>query len=161
MTTVTEKRALIASYMKKLAELDAKAIQENRELTEAELALKNETLDKVSDLQNAVTIQLRQEKTAKDLENTDGPVTIEKKKIPAASFEVRDKDKFPTFGAQLSAVMRAGLPGGHADPRLFNAATGANETTPSEGGSWFSRTSQANCYRKSSLLVSWHLSAAG
>jgi HK97 family phage major capsid protein len=29
--------------------------------------------------------------------------------------------------------MRAGLPGGHVDPRLFNAS-GLNETTPSEGG---------------------------
>jgi len=30
--------------------------------------------------------------------------------------------------------MQAGLPGGTVDPRLWNAATGLNETTPSDGG---------------------------
>jgi HK97 family phage major capsid protein len=48
---------------------------------------------------------------------------------------VKDKEKFGSFGQQLASVMVAGLPGGHADPRLFNAAaSGLNETTPSDGG---------------------------
>jgi HK97 family phage major capsid protein len=39
------------------------------------------------------------------------------------------------FGDQLKAVVQAGIPGGSADPRLFrNAADGANEAVPSEGG---------------------------
>ncbi len=41
---------------------------------------------------------------------------------------------FSTFGEQMSAVMRAGLPGGQVDPRLYNAATGLSETVPSDGG---------------------------
>jgi HK97 family phage major capsid protein len=46
----------------------------------------------------------------------------------------RSKDKFGSLGEQIAAVIKAGSPGGHADPRLFNAASGLNETVPSEGG---------------------------
>lgn len=44
---------------------------------------------------------------------------------------------FPSFGQQLTAIMRAGIPGGQTDPKLHQvqgAATGLNETTPSDGG---------------------------
>lgn len=41
---------------------------------------------------------------------------------------------FSSLGEQLTAVMRAGVPGGQIDPKLYNAATGLNETVPSEGG---------------------------
>jgi len=41
---------------------------------------------------------------------------------------------FQNFGDQLRAVAHAGMPGGKIDPRLYNAATGLNETVPSEGG---------------------------
>ena len=43
------------------------------------------------------------------------------------------KDRFATFGEQLLAVQRASRPGAQPDPRLF-AASGLNETVPSEGG---------------------------
>ena len=44
---------------------------------------------------------------------------------------------FPTFGQQLVSVMRAAIPGGQVDPKLHQiqgAATGLNETVPSDGG---------------------------
>lgn len=43
---------------------------------------------------------------------------------------------FGSFGEQLSSVVRAGLPGGQVDQRLFQvrAATGMGETVPSDGG---------------------------
>jgi HK97 family phage major capsid protein len=41
---------------------------------------------------------------------------------------------FSSLGEQLQAVMRAETPGGKTDPRLYNAASGLNETTPSDGG---------------------------
>ncbi len=41
---------------------------------------------------------------------------------------------FSSFGEQLVSVVHAGMPAGQVDPRLFNAATGLNETTPSDGG---------------------------
>lgn len=42
---------------------------------------------------------------------------------------------FRNVGEQLQAIRAAGIPGGQTDPRLFQAAaTGLNETVPSEGG---------------------------
>lgn len=41
---------------------------------------------------------------------------------------------FNSLGEQMKAVVEAGRTGGKVDPRLFNAATGLNETIPSEGG---------------------------
>ena len=46
----------------------------------------------------------------------------------------RSSGEFAGLGEQLQAVMRAGLPSGQTDPRLFNAASGLNETVPSDGG---------------------------
>lgn len=40
---------------------------------------------------------------------------------------------FSSLGEQLSCIARASSPGGHADPRLYNA-TGLGETIPSDGG---------------------------
>jgi len=44
------------------------------------------------------------------------------------------KEKFSSFGQQMAAVVRASMPNGSVDPRLFNAASGLNETNPSDGG---------------------------
>jgi len=41
---------------------------------------------------------------------------------------------FASFGEQLMAVRNAAMPGGQVDPRLYAAASGLNETTPSDGG---------------------------
>ncbi len=46
----------------------------------------------------------------------------------------RSDGPFGTFGEQLVSIMAAGMPAGQTDPRLFAAATGLNETTPSDGG---------------------------
>jgi HK97 family phage major capsid protein len=46
-----------------------------------------------------------------------------------------DEKRFATFGEQLLAAYRAAAPGGHVDERLSTrAASGLNETTPSDGG---------------------------
>ena len=43
---------------------------------------------------------------------------------------------FKSFGEQMAAVMRAGLPGGETDQRLYDirAASGLSESVPSDGG---------------------------
>ena len=41
---------------------------------------------------------------------------------------------FAHAGEQLAAIANAARPGSQTDPRLYNAASGANETVPSEGG---------------------------
>ena len=140
MKTITQYREDIKALMDKSAAMDAKAVLENRELTEAEIALKNEILDTVEDLHKTVATLERQERMQNFLSKPEEPVTgpvAASKRAGASGIEVGEdrasKDRFTSFGQQIIAVMHAGLPGGHIDPRLYNA-TGLNETTPSDGG---------------------------
>lgn len=134
MKTLTQYREDIKNLMKKVADIDAKCTVEDREITEAELALKNEMLDTVEDIKKIVATMERQERISRDL---SGPTAqAETKPKPSGSVEVREREKFGSFGEQMAAIMRAGLPGGHIDPRLKiqAAASGLNETIPSDGG---------------------------
>lgn len=135
MKTVTQYREDIKSLMKKSADIDAKCVAENRDPNEAELTLKNEIFDTVKEYQHIVNTMERQERIAAELERPQAPVTQPKPQNDKerSRVEVRDKDRFSSFGEQMAAVMRAGLPGGQTDPRLYNA-TGLGETTPSDGG---------------------------
>ena len=46
-----------------------------------------------------------------------------------------EEKRFATLGEQLLAAYRAAMPGGHTDERLSTrAASGLNESTPSDGG---------------------------
>lgn len=132
MKTVTQYKADIAALMKKAGDIDAQAIAENRELTSDELALKNEILDTVDGYQEIVKTQERQARTQAILEQPEVPKTVQAK-IPAQAVTVKNKEKFSSFGEQLAAIVKASSPGGHADPRLFNAASGMNETVASDG----------------------------
>ena len=135
MKTLSQYKDDIKALMKKAADIDAQCINENREPASDELALKNEILDTVQDYQNIVKTMERQERMQNSLEKPDVPLTRPApQNTNTGRVEVRDKDRFGSFGEQLAAVLRAGVPGGHTDPRLFNAATGMNETTPSDGG---------------------------
>lgn len=134
MKTLSQYREDIKNLMKKVADIDAKCVNENREPMDDELLLKNEILDTVEDLRKIVAAQERQERIQKQL---DGPVDEpdiprgpQKKQPP----QTREKDRFATLGEQIAAVTNAGRPGGSVDPRLFNAATGLGESVPSEGG---------------------------
>jgi HK97 family phage major capsid protein len=134
MKTLTQYRADIAALMAKAGDIDAKAVNESRDLNEAEVALKNEILDEVESLHKTVATLERQERLAAKLAAPEPKQTVEKKvepKIEGGEPQAR-KDRFNSFGEQLAAVLRAGTDRG-IDPRLFNA-TGLNETTPSDGG---------------------------
>jgi HK97 family phage major capsid protein len=132
MKTITQYKEDIRNLMRKVADLDTKATADNRDLAESELAIKNEIFDTIEDLNKIIATMERQERMSKFLEAPAGAVTIQHgtQKPP----ETRDKDKFSNLGQQLAAVMVAGRPGGSVDPRLFNAATGMNETVQSDGG---------------------------
>jgi HK97 family phage major capsid protein len=137
MKTVTQYKEDIKVLMDRVAKMDTKAIGENRDLTDAELTIKNEIMDTVEEYRRTITTLERQQRISDSLERPDQPLTVPKSGKPQAQSTHEKKDRFGSFGEQLAAVMRAGLPGGHADPRLFNirgAATGLNETVPSEGG---------------------------
>ncbi len=136
MKTISQYKEDIKALMKKAEDIDAKAVAENRELTEAEVSLKNDILDGVEEINKTVRVLERQDRLKTTLETPEEPKTVENRS--AGHYEVgedqRKKDRFGSFGEQMAAIMRAGVPGGNVDPRLFNAATGASETVPSDGG---------------------------
>lgn len=140
MKTISQYREDIKALMKKAADIDAKATNENRDMNEAEIALKNDILDAVEDLHKTVATMERQERLSSTLSQPEDRKTVEgqkKDKNLMDRIEIgtdsRSKDKFNSLGQQLSAIMQAGAPGGNIDPRLYNA-TGLNTTTPSDGG---------------------------
>jgi len=134
MKTLTQYREDIKNLMKKVADIDTKCTAESREITEAELALKNELLDTVEDIRKVVTSMERQERISRDLEKPEGSLTVPKD-VKIETVDTSTKDKFNSFGEQMMSVMRAGLPGGNIDPRLYNTrATGLGESVPSDGG---------------------------
>jgi HK97 family phage major capsid protein len=139
MKTISQYREDIKSLMEKSAALDAKALGENRDLTESELALKNELLDEVENIHKTVSTLERQERMNAKLKVPEGETRKAAKTVATGSgIEVgedrRSKDRFNSLGEQMAAIMVAGTPGGRVDPRLYNTASGLNETTPSDGG---------------------------
>uniref|UniRef100_A0A6M3IRR4 Putative capsid protein n=1 Tax=viral metagenome TaxID=1070528 RepID=A0A6M3IRR4_9ZZZZ len=135
MKTITQYKEELKALMKKSGEIDAKATQESRNLTSTEVALKNEIFDTVDELKGIVATMERQERVAATLEAAGTSVAVENRITSfQAAAAVRSQDRFNCLGEQLTAVMRAGNPGGNVDPRLFNAATGLGETVQSDGG---------------------------
>jgi HK97 family phage major capsid protein len=135
MKTLAQYREDIKALMKKAGDIDAKATIENRDLSESEVSLKNEILDAVDDTRKIVSTLERQQRITDDLEKPEAAASRSRSVQKAQ--EPESKEVFPSFGAQLAAVMRAGIPGGSVDPRLNNiraAASGLNEGTPSDGG---------------------------
>jgi HK97 family phage major capsid protein len=135
MKTITQYREDIKQLMEKSGDINAQAISERRELTNAEVSLKNEILDKVEELEGIVHTMERENNVGTRLEKPTERKTVEKNS--GHKFEVgadnRSKQKFTSLGEQMAAIMRAGVPGGNVDPRLYNA-TGAGESVPSDGG---------------------------
>lgn len=132
MKTLTQYRDDIKALQKKAGDISAKATAENRDPNEAELALQNEIMDEVESIQKIVGTIERQERLRVALDApANEPLT---KPGPQAKVQDRPQDRFATFGEQLVAVMRASV-GRGTDPRLFRAAaSGLNETIPSDGG---------------------------
>jgi HK97 family phage major capsid protein len=134
MKTITQYREDIKALMKKATDIDAKCGLENREPNEAELSLKNEIMDTVEEYNKIVASMERQERLTRHLDAPANP-PVTRPGPSARAPERTDRERFGSFGQQLAAVMHAGMPGGRVDPRLFTAAaSGLNETVPSEGG---------------------------
>ena len=133
MKTISQYKEDIKALMKKASDIDAKCINENRDPLEAELTLKNELLDTVQEYQEIIKTMERQDRMRESLEKPGDALTVPKNAKIETS-DSRSKDKFGSLGEQLMAVINAGKPNGKVDPRLYNAASGMNETVPSEGG---------------------------
>jgi HK97 family phage major capsid protein len=132
MKTIPQYKKEIKDAMDVVSAITAKAATENRDLTVDEVGGINEINAKIKTTQDMVAALEDSEVLNAAMNAPAAPVTTERR--PAMSAVQADKEKFKTIGEQLFAVMKAGVPGGHADPRLFNAATGLNETVPSDGG---------------------------
>ena len=137
MKTITELRENIARFLKKMEDIDLRCQSENRELSADEIKDKKDMMDEVDGLRAILDTREREERLRKEME-APANAPLSKPRPQGAKDEPRDqrKDRFPTFGHQLVAAVRAGTPGGQVDPRLLNirAATGLGETTPSDGG---------------------------
>lgn len=133
MKTITQYREDVKALIQRVDDIQNKATTESRNLTTDEVAYLKEVNDQISGLTDMIKTVEESEKLRAALSTPETPQTVEKKR-PAMSVQVNDKEKFRTIGDQMVAVMRAGMPGGHVDPRLYNAASGLNETTPSDGG---------------------------
>lgn len=142
MKTLSQYREDIKNLMKKVSDIDAQCVNEGRDISESELVLKNEILDTVEDLRKIVNSMERQERIANALDGPSTPPSTVPKdgsngKLKGHRIDMTDsrsKDRFKSLGEQIASVIKAGSPGGHVDPRLYNAASGLNETVPSEGG---------------------------
>jgi len=135
MKTITQYREDISNLTKKVGDLDAVATAETRDLNDTEITLKNDILDRIEETEKVVLAMERQERI---IDRLAKPAERKIKPKDTTTYEVgddnRSKDKFNSLGEQLAAVMNAGMRSGSVDPRLFNAASGLNETTPSDGG---------------------------
>lgn len=137
MKTVTQYRDDIAALMKKIGDMDAKCIAENRDPTEEELNLKTEMMNKVATTRKIVEAQERQEVMATELAAPTTALTVADGVRISGGADRAGKDTFLSLGENLVAIMQAGIRGGAVDPRLRNiqaAATGLGETIPSDGG---------------------------
>ena len=132
MKTIKQYREDIVALMQKVGDIDGKATVENRNLADHEIKFKNELLDEVENIHTLIENMERTEEVTNRLNKSNGVQTTPRQRVEVGEDRAR-KESFLSLGEQLSAVMKASMPGGHADPRLFNA-TGANETVPSEGG---------------------------
>lgn len=136
MKTVTEMREEVKNLMQTLGDMRTRCMQENRDPSADEVRISGEILDKVENLEQLIALELRQEATTARIERSQHePI----KPNPQASVvnPSRDQDRFRSFGEQMLAVLRAGLPDNRiVDPRLRvrNAASGLHEGLGSEGG---------------------------
>jgi len=110
-------KADIQALTKKKFEIVAKAQGQGRETEPAEDIVIAELDGAINGLKNELEKPLEPLTMPGSLKSNNGP--------------------FNSFGEQLAAVQRAGTPDSKPDQRLYdirNAATGLNETVPSEGG---------------------------
>ena len=134
MKTITQYREDIANLMKKVADIDAQCIAENRDTNPKEVETKTDIFDRVRELKTIIESMEEQESIVGELEKPRTALTLPNN-AKIETTDSRSKDKFNSFGEQMAAVMHAGSPGGMVDPRLrIKAATGLGESVSSDGG---------------------------
>ena len=136
MKTAKQIKEEIDLTLKKLGDMRSLCISENRDPSQEERKEANSLLSKVDELEELLALETRTAETIDRAAQTD---TEDSDRTPVGDSEARNiidrRSNFASMGEFLQAVMRAGTPGGIVDPRLSTrAATGLNETIPSDGG---------------------------
>ena len=137
MKTISQYREDIKELMGKIDAVRAKCVAENRDPAPEEISHMNNLLGDVEEIRKIVATLDRQERISTSLEAPVSHPESRPHPVITANQQDRPRDRFSSFGEQMAAVMQAGVPGGQVDPRLRNmraAASGLNETVPSDGG---------------------------
>jgi len=135
MKTVTQYKEEIKALFDRATKMGAVCSAEGRDYTDEEVTLRDKIFATISDYERIIKSIEQEEAISNKLSAVPQALTSPKPQRPLITVEDRAaKDKFNSFGQQMAAIMRAGIPGGRVDPRLLNAATGLNETVPSDGG---------------------------
>ena len=135
MRTIKQIKEDIGSVMKKLGDLRALCVAQNRDPSEEERAQASTFLDEVDELEAILASEIRSRDTIDRVKGPDKepertPIDTRKDK------QTRDnREHFASSGEFYQAVMRAGSPDKQIDPRLSTrAASGLSESIPSDGG---------------------------
>lgn len=135
MKTIEQYQSEVAALLENISKVKAKATNENRNLNKEELAYIDECNCEIKDLKKMVGILQESENLSNDAEVPERSETSPMAQSRKLKIEVGDrKERFGSLSEQLIAVMTAARPGGHIDPRLYNAASGLSESVAADGG---------------------------
>ena len=134
MNTIKQMKEDVGSILKELGNIRAICTQENRSPNAEEIVFANGKLTEIEGLEENIKLEERTQGAIGRSEETPGEVP--KPVVSTATSRVHDeREHFASDGEFYQAVMRAGSPGGHVDPRLSTrAASGLSEGIPSDGG---------------------------
>lgn len=113
-----------------------KAENEKRDVTEDEKKRYDAILEEAESLRGKISLEERQADLERELREVPEGERAERPAPEQRGKKADDPEKrFESFGEFLTAVRKAGSPGGGLDPRLSTrAASGMNEAVPSDGG---------------------------
>lgn len=131
---LNEMRKKRASLIAEARTLLDKADGEKRDLSTEERAKYDELQGEAGRVAERIKLEERQAEAEADLGKVAEPEK-EVREAPRGQTDEEKEKRFSTLGEFLVAVRRAGSPAGGLDPRLSTrAATGMNESVPSDGG---------------------------
>jgi HK97 family phage major capsid protein len=124
----------ISNLLKKLGDMRALCISENRDPNKEERNNANSYLSQISDLEEMIKLEERTQETIDRAERSDTKPDVTNPESREKT-EQEKRDSFASPGEFFKAVMVAGGDGGFVDPRLSTrAASGLSEGVPSDGG---------------------------
>jgi len=135
MKTVSQYKEEIKALFDRATKIGTVCSAEGRDFTPEEVTLRDKIFETMADYERIIKSIEQEEAISNKLSEVPQALTMPRPQRQTITVEDRAaKDKFNSFGQQMAAIMRAGIPGGRVDPRLLNAATGLSETVPSDGG---------------------------